>query len=330
MKASPPLCARSRAAASASSTVSPTRRTSAPRAVAASNLPIEAACGMNTSQRTPRVRAAYATAWAWLPALPVTTPASQSSPSAASLASAPRSLNEPVRWRFSALSATVTPVRSASVRELSTGVSRMTPAPAATAARMSAADTDSARAVAESAGLSAISRSRRGEGHDRVHLHLCAPRERGNPDRHPGGRIGFEERCVDLVDGREGGHVDQVDRHLDRVSERRPRGVADGGQVLQAAAGLVGRAGPDQVTGPGIQRDLARAEQQPPETHPMNIRADRRGGIGGGDRLSVSWHRLFLPSRNRSHKRIARSWRWVAWGRVQSPRAGELPLPVAA
>ena len=50
---------------------------------------------MNTSQATPRTRAACATARAWLPALAVTSPAAARSPSAATLASAPRSLNEP-------------------------------------------------------------------------------------------------------------------------------------------------------------------------------------------------------------------------------------------
>src|SRR5439155_22663000 len=63
--------------------------------------------------------------------LPVTTPEAPSSPSAASLASAPRSLKDPVRWRFSALSATAgAPQRRAIVRDESTGVWR-TSSPAA-------------------------------------------------------------------------------------------------------------------------------------------------------------------------------------------------------
>ena len=75
----------------------------APRA--ASTLAIGASAGMKTSHGTPRARAAAASACAWLPALPATTPRAQpSSPSAASLAAAPRTLNEPVRCRFSAFS----------------------------------------------------------------------------------------------------------------------------------------------------------------------------------------------------------------------------------
>jgi hypothetical protein len=179
--ARPPSSARSRAAATASSTVSPTRRTCAPRALAASSLEIVAPLGMNTSQAMPRARAAYATAWAWLPALPHTTPASQRSPSEAILANAPRSLNDPVRWRFSALSATGIPVRSASVRELSTGVSRMISPPASAARWTSWSETDP-RPPPAGPWLIAVVSVR--ERHHRVHLHLRAPRKRGHPDRH--------------------------------------------------------------------------------------------------------------------------------------------------
>ena len=167
--------ASSCAASSASSTVAPTIRTSAPSAFAASTLEIGAGSGMNTTQRTPRDRAAYATAWAWFPALPVTTPPPHASPSAASLDSAPRSLNEPVRCRFSALNATVAPARSLSVRELSTGVSFTTPAPACAARRRS--------------NNSVSSRER----HHRVDLDQGAARQSRHGDRHPRRRIGFEE-----------------------------------------------------------------------------------------------------------------------------------------
>ena len=64
---------------------------------------------MKTSHGTPRARAASASAWAWLPALPATTPRAHASPSAASLFSAPRILNEPVRCRYSALSSDASP-----------------------------------------------------------------------------------------------------------------------------------------------------------------------------------------------------------------------------
>ena len=58
---------------------------------------------------SPRARAAYASDWPWLPALPVTTPFTEGS-SEAILLRAPRTLKEPVRCRFSALSAIVPPV----------------------------------------------------------------------------------------------------------------------------------------------------------------------------------------------------------------------------
>src|SRR5215211_5071853 len=54
---------------------------------------------------------AHATAWAWLPAEIVITPAARSSPvSDASLLSTPRGLNEPVRWNNSALRNTRAPI----------------------------------------------------------------------------------------------------------------------------------------------------------------------------------------------------------------------------
>ena len=60
----------------------------------------------------PASRAAQATAWPWLPALAATTPALRSSsPSVAIVLYAPRILNEPVRWRFSALRKTWRPLR---------------------------------------------------------------------------------------------------------------------------------------------------------------------------------------------------------------------------
>ncbi len=79
---------------------------------------------MNTSHGTPRARAACASACAWLPALPVTTPAAQRSPSVLTLFAAPRTLNEPVRWRFSALSPTSTPSSWVWGAAGSTGVGR--------------------------------------------------------------------------------------------------------------------------------------------------------------------------------------------------------------
>ena len=108
-----------------------------------------------------------------------TTPSSHALPNEAILASAPRILNEPVRWRFSAFIATVIPTRSLSVRELSSGVSRMTPVPASAARRMSSADGSAGR------WIEAGSASKR---HHRVHLHLRAARQGRHADGDPCGR----------------------------------------------------------------------------------------------------------------------------------------------
>src|SRR6266581_372229 len=84
-----------------------------------------ASCGMKTVAWTPTSRAAHATAWPWLPALAATTPTARSAAeSVASLFMAPRTLNEPVRCRFSALSRTSRPVSRESVAEPYTGVTR--------------------------------------------------------------------------------------------------------------------------------------------------------------------------------------------------------------
>src|SRR5438270_3020967 len=188
-----------------------------------------AVSGMKTSQRRPRIRAAYASAWPWLPALAATTPAEHPlSPSADSLASAPRSLNDPVRWRFSVLSATVRPLRSLSVPELRTGVSR-TMLPTARAARRMSSAVGSCAAC--SGSVSARDR------HHRVDLDPGPHRQFRHTDRHPGRRIGLEEGLVDLVDGLERGHLGRVDGEPHGVSERGPGGLAYGGQVLQAAPG---------------------------------------------------------------------------------------------
>ena len=86
-------------------------------------MPSGASSGTNTSQRIPADRAAYASACAWLPALPATTPSALPD-SERTLLSAPRSLKDPVRCRFSAFSAMVPPHRSDRLRVVSTGVAR--------------------------------------------------------------------------------------------------------------------------------------------------------------------------------------------------------------
>src|SRR3954451_8633575 len=137
----------------------------------------------------PRALAAAASACAWLPALAATTPFAQpSSPSAASLLATPRTLKEPVRCRFSALSTTVPPARSENVRVERIGVRRATVLTAARAARTSSAESD-----------------------DGIHLDLCPERQRGHADRGARGRLGLEVgrvRLVDVLERRDVGHVD--------------------------------------------------------------------------------------------------------------------------
>src|SRR6516165_8522633 len=82
---------------------------------------------MTTVAAQPSRPAANATPWAWLPALAATTPRARSaSDSLAILAYAPRTLNDPVRCRFSHLRYTGPETVSDSTRECSMGVSEIT------------------------------------------------------------------------------------------------------------------------------------------------------------------------------------------------------------
>ena len=145
-----PACSARRAAAATQSSTDPSSCTiTAPSAAAPSTLEIGASRGMWTSQGTPRTRAANASACAWLPALPATTPSAACGPSAASLLSAPRILNEPVRCSASALTRTSPPARSLSVSDGRTGVWRATSRTASRAAATSSAETERGHAPTE-------------------------------------------------------------------------------------------------------------------------------------------------------------------------------------
>ena len=129
------MAARSRARETAASSVSPPSLRVAPYERTDSIFDSDAPDGTKISQGMPRLRAANAMAWAWLPALPATTPDVAASPRVATLFIAPRILNDPVRCRFSAFSTTVPPHMSDSAADSVTGVCFTTPVPAARAAR---------------------------------------------------------------------------------------------------------------------------------------------------------------------------------------------------
>src|SRR4051794_18912988 len=211
----------------------------------------------------PYSRAAAATAWAWLPAEAHTTPrARPSGPSAASFAAAPRTLKEPLRWRFSAFRATTPPARSEIVREDSTGVRR---ASASTAGR--AASTSSA-VTSERAG-EAIGSVRQRE--DRVHLDLGAERQRCDADRRARGRFGWEVAPVRLVDVAEDRDVGDVDRHAHGVLERRAGRGRDHGEVVEATPRLVADRALDELPGVRVDRRLAGEEDETAGLHGVRV-----------------------------------------------------------
>ncbi len=83
---------------------------------------------MNTVECTPSSDEASATPCAWFPALAATTPAARSSGSSPAMRTyAPRSLKEPVRWRFSHLRCTGEPTSRDRYRLPSIAVTRATP-----------------------------------------------------------------------------------------------------------------------------------------------------------------------------------------------------------
>ena len=83
-----------------------------------STFAIGVSAGMKIVASIPASRAAHATAWPWLPALAATTPALRSaSLSEPILLTAPRILNEPVRWSVSAFRCTGRPVMRPKVSE---------------------------------------------------------------------------------------------------------------------------------------------------------------------------------------------------------------------
>lgn len=128
MKTAPVSWAYSWAAASVSSTTWPCNLTSAPYSRVAATFGSGAPTGMKTVARTPSSAEASATPCAWFPALAATTPAARSTGDSPAIRTyAPRSLNEPVRCRFSHLKWTGAPTSSDRWRLPSIAVIRATP-----------------------------------------------------------------------------------------------------------------------------------------------------------------------------------------------------------
>src|SRR5207248_8060049 len=108
-----------------------------------------AVCHITTSASIPSTADAYASAPAWLPAeIEITPRRFSSSESVASLFRTPRGLNEPVRWKSSALKETSTPARSERVREPSIGVRCSRPAIRPRAASTSSSETSGGMVLA--------------------------------------------------------------------------------------------------------------------------------------------------------------------------------------
>jgi|GEM_PF-4659500 len=87
-----------------------------------------ASSGSTRTAGRPHSWAATATAIAWLPVLCATTPGLSAATSRSTASSAPRILNDPPRWRFSAFSHSLAPASRSSSSERTTGVRATRPA----------------------------------------------------------------------------------------------------------------------------------------------------------------------------------------------------------
>ena len=100
--------------------------------------------------------------------------------------------------------------------------------------------------------------------------------------------------------------LDHVDRDPDRARERRAGGRADRLEVLQAAARLGARTDRDELAARGVERDLARAEQQVAASARRGCRGRSRPGAPGAcDGLAFGAHRPRHDSQRRTPSRGA-------------------------
>src|SRR5487761_2158340 len=139
MNTRPRVAASAWAWDAASASVWPCSTTSAPQAAVRVTVVAGVKLGITRVAATPSRAAWRATAWAWLPADIAITPRARSSAvSSVSRLAAPRSLNAPVTWRLSSLSATSAPAARETASETKVGVRSTAPSMRAAASRTSA------------------------------------------------------------------------------------------------------------------------------------------------------------------------------------------------
>ncbi len=124
------------------------------------------------------------------------------------------------------------------------------------------------------------------------------------------GRVGLGHvGLVDLVDGREVRHVREKDGGLHDMGERQARRGENALQVFHGLARLRRHVARHQLAGRGVERDLARDEQQVPVLDRRRIGANGLGPVCGGYGF-LRHERAFLPmSRPISPRVPARSSR---------------------
>ena len=136
---------------------------------------------------------------------------------------------------------------------------------------------------------------------DGVDFDADVARQAGHLHGGAGGVRRREAGGVDLVHRREVAHVGQVDRRLDDAREVGPGGGQQAAHVLEHLDGLLADAALDDDAG-GVQRDLARQEQELAGAQRRRVGADRRSpgrrGHGLAHAAARAWavgHRVRRP-----------------------------------
>ncbi len=168
-----------------------------------------------------------------------------------------------------------------------------------------------ARARCTSAAVTVIAGSGVRERNDGVDLDLRSLGQRRDRVGDAGGRIGREERRVDLVDGGERVDVGEVHGDPHRVGQLRAGRGHHGLEVDEALVGLLGGSGPHDLTAVGVQRDLAGAEQQAAGADRVAVRTDRGWSAERRHDFTVMGHRRSLHPVRAQYGGSMRVPRWL-------------------
>ncbi len=114
-------------------------------------------------------------------------------------------------------------------------------------------------------------------GDDRIHFESGAFGQRRDLDRCASRPVRPECGLVDPVEFLKISQVDQIDGGLNHIRHLAAGGFENCVDVGQNLPGLGFDIGSDDLTGPGVQRDLSGEKQKTPGGHRLAVRPDSRG-----------------------------------------------------